>query len=70
MRPLIEILEDERKLLQKLESIYRYMTKIDDDETFDILAQQKKRIERDLDKIHRELCIYLENLSIGGEDGL
>lgn len=70
MRPLIEILEDERKLLQKLESIYRYMLRTDDTETLDILTGQKKRIERALDKIHKELRIYLYEISNGGDEGL
>ena len=37
MRPLIEILEDERAMMQRLESIYRYMLRDDDPEVFDIL---------------------------------
>ena len=68
MRPLIEILEDERKLLQKLESIYRYMLRNDDTETQDILTGQKKRIERELDKIHKELRIYLQVIYSGVDE--
>lgn len=55
MRPLIEILEDERTLMHKLESIYRYMTKTPDDDLFDILVSKKQRIERDLAKTQVEL---------------
>lgn len=59
MRPLIEILEDERVLMQKLESVHRYMFKTDDIETIDILKAQKNRLERDLSKTHGELKSYL-----------
>lgn len=68
MRPLIEILEDERKLLQKLESIYRYTLRTDDTETLDILTGQKKRIERELDKIHKELRVYLQVIYSGVDE--
>lgn len=68
MRPLIEILEDERKLLQKLESIYRYMLRTDDTDTLDILTEQKKRVERELDRVHKELRRYLYEISNGGDE--
>ena len=62
MRPLIEILEDERTLMQKLESVYRYMLKDDDPDVFDILKARKQVIERDLDKVHNELREYIAGL--------
>ena len=62
MRPLIEILEDERTLMQKLDSAYRYMSKTDDIETLDILNKRKQIIERDLDKTRGELREYLTEL--------
>lgn len=55
MRPLIEILEDERTLMYKLESVYRYMAKTPDDDLLDILVSKKQRIERDLSKTRVEL---------------
>ena len=67
MRPLIEILEDERVLMQKLESVYRYVVRTDDVETLDILDGQKKRVERDLEKVRNELRAYLYALSGGDE---
>lgn len=67
MRSLLEILEAERTLNQKLESIYRYLGRVDDVETFDILAAQKKRIEADLDKTRNEIREYLEEMLNGGE---
>ena len=62
MRPLIEILEDERTLMQKLESIHRYLVRTDDCETIDILEAQIKRVENDLEKTRNELKNYLAEL--------
>lgn len=59
MRPLIEILEDERTLKHKLEAIYRYLVRTDDAETIDILEAQRERVERDLGKVRNELKDYL-----------
>lgn len=62
MRPLIEILEDERTLTQQLESVYRYMIKTDDIELLKIMKAKKERVERDLDKLHNEFRQYVEEL--------
>ncbi len=62
MRPLIEILEDERTLKHKLESIYRYLVKTDDFETIAILEGQRKRIENDVDKVRNEMKEYVVEL--------
>ena len=62
MRPLIEILEDERTLSHKLDSIYKYILRYDDPETFDILNSKRKVIESDLDKTHQELREYVKSL--------
>ena len=62
MRPLIEILEDERTLSQKLESVYRYLVKTDDCETIDILEGQRERVEKDLDKVRNEMREYIVEL--------
>lgn len=62
MRPLIEILEDERAMMQRLESIYRYMLRDDDPEVFDILHAKKVKLERDLNNVRTELKEYFENL--------
>ena len=59
MRPLIEILEDERTLNQKLESVYRFLVKTTDCETIDILEGQRKRVERDLTKVRNEIREYI-----------
>lgn len=62
MRPLIEILEDERMLKHKLESIYRYLVKTDDFDTIAILEGQRKRIEKDVDKVRNEMREYVVEL--------
>ena len=62
MRPLIEILEDERTLMQKLESVHRYMLRDDDPEILDILIVQKEKVERDINKVRTELLDYMEEL--------
>lgn len=62
MRPLIEILEDERALRQKLESLYRYLIRTDDVETINILQAQRKRVERDLEKTRDEMREYVTGL--------
>lgn len=62
MRPLIEILEDERTLMQKLESIYRYMFRDDDPELLDILYAKKANLERDLGLVRIELKEYIGDL--------
>lgn len=62
MRPLIEILEDERTLTQKLESVHRYMLKTDDTEILDILYAQKEKIESNLGLVRVELREYIVEL--------
>jgi hypothetical protein len=68
MRPLIEILEDERALRQKLESLCRYLVKTDDCETINILESRLERIEKDLAKVRNEMREYIDVLTNGGED--
>lgn len=62
MRPLIEILEDERTLKHKLDSVHRYMLRTDDVEMNDILVAQEVKVNRDLDKIYDEIKEYLKLL--------
>ena len=62
MRPLIEILEDERKLMQRLESIYRYLLRDDDPEFLEILRAKKDVLERDLRLVRVELKEYIGDL--------
>lgn len=62
MRPLIEILEDERMLMQKRESIMRYLVKTDDEELIDILTTRERGVRRDLDETRNELREYVVEL--------
>ena len=62
MRPLIEILEDERNILQRLESVYRFMLRDDDVELLTILHGKKENLERDLEKTRGELREYVVEL--------
>jgi hypothetical protein len=62
MRPLIDILEDERALTHKQEAIARYLLKTDDIELIDILTARDGIVKRDLDKVQNELREYIANL--------
>lgn len=62
MRPLIEILEDERKLMQKLESVYRFMSRDDDPELLQILNAKRNSLEQDLGLVRVELKEYIGDL--------
>lgn len=62
MRPLMEILEEERNTIQRLESIYRYLTRADDPEWFDYLYAKRNVLEGDLEAIRAEIKEYIENL--------
>lgn len=62
MRPLIEILEDERTLMQKQDAVYRYLAKTDDFETLEILNGQRKRVEQDLGRVRNEIKEYVSAL--------
>ena len=62
MRPLMEILEEERNTIQRLESIYRYLTRADDPEWFDYLYAKRNVLEGDLEAIRAELKEYILDL--------
>lgn len=62
MRSLMDILEDERNLMQRLESISRYLFKDDDPEVREILLAQRAKFKRELLNIQNELGERLEQL--------
>ena len=68
MRPLIEILEDERTQMQKLESISRYLFKDDDPEVQEILLAQRGRTKRKLLELQDELGERIGQLINGGDE--
>lgn len=68
MRSLMDILEDERKLMQQLESISRYLFKDDDPEVRDLLLAQRAKIKRELLDVQAELGDRIEQLIDGGDE--
>ena len=68
MRSLLDILEDERNLMQRLESISRYIFKDDDPEVREILLVQRAKFKRELLDIQDELGDRIEQLTGGGDE--
>ena len=62
MRPLIDILEDERTLMHKLEFVYRHISRDDDPELLSVLNAKRKNLKSDLDETRNELREYIEDL--------
>lgn len=67
MRSLIDILEEERKLMQQLESISKYLFRDDDPEVRELLLAQRAKIKRELLDVQTELGDRLEQLIDGGD---
>lgn len=68
MRPLIEILEDERRLMQQLETIYRYILRDDDPEFLSILTAKKNSIDSNLADVRTELREYVTIMFTGDDE--
>lgn len=68
MRPLIEILEEERTLMQRLESVSRYLFRDDDPEVQEILLAQRAKFKRELASVQVELGDRIEKLIGGGDE--
>jgi hypothetical protein len=62
MRPLIEILEDERRLMYELERTCQYMIKTDDPETLETLKAKTKSLDYKLQAVRAEMKQYLWDL--------
>lgn len=62
MRPLMEILEDERTLTLKLDTIHQNMLRYHGPDANDILKARKKFVESDLNKVRNELREYIGEL--------
>lgn len=67
MRPLMEILEDERMLMLKQDTIYQNMLRYSGPEVDRILIARKDIVDRDLVLVRNEIREYIENLFNGGE---
>lgn len=68
MRPLMEILEDERALMLKKDTIYQNMLRYDGPDVRDILNARKQIVDRDLGFIRNELREYIEQLLEGDDE--
>lgn len=62
MRPLLEILEDERTLILKQDTIYQNMNRYPGAEAHDLLVTRKNIVDRDLEEIRKELREYIADL--------
>ncbi len=62
MRPLMEILEDERMLMLKQDTIYQNMLRYSSADVNNILMARKDIVERDLDEIRNEIREYIAEL--------
>lgn len=62
MRPLMEILEDERSLMLKLDTIRQNMIRYPGFEAMNILETRKRIIDEQLTEIRNEIRGYIEEL--------
>jgi hypothetical protein len=63
----MEILEDERMLILKQDTIYQNMLRYSGPEVDRILIARKDIVDRDLVLVRNEIREYIENLFHGGE---
>lgn len=68
MRPLMEILEDERSLMLKLDTIRQNMIRYPGFEAMNVLTTRKRIFEGELNKIQAEIREYIEELFAEGDD--
>lgn len=67
MRPLMEMLEDERALMLKIDTIYQNMLRYSGPDVDKILSARKDIVERDLEYVRNEIREYIEELFNGGD---
>lgn len=67
MRPLMEILEDERSLVLKLDTIRQNMIRYPGFEAMNVLDTRKRIVEGQLNEIRTEIREYIENLFTGDD---
>lgn len=68
MRPLLEILEDERLLMLKLDTIYQNMIRYSGSEATNVLSTRKRIFEGKLNAVRDEIREYFEEVLKGDED--
>jgi len=64
----MEILEDERALMLKMDTIYQNMIRYDGVDAHAILLARKRIVDRDLGFIRNELREYIERLFEGDDE--
>lgn len=62
MRPLMEILEDERMLILKQDTIYQNMLRYNGPDVDRILHDRKRIVDSDLESIRNEIREYIAEL--------
>lgn len=62
MRPLLEILEDERMLMLKLDTIYQNMLRFPDEEIHEVLRAKRTVVVDNLDSVRVEIREYFGEL--------
>lgn len=62
MRPLMEILEDERNLQLRLDTIYQNMLRYPYEDTYELLDAKRVVVKRDLDRVRVEIREYITEL--------
>ena len=67
MRPLMEILEDERDLMLKIDTIRQNMIRYPGLEAASILETRKRIVESELIRIRNEIQEYISTLFKDGE---
>ena len=67
MRPLMEILEDERDLMLKIDTIRQNMIRYPGLEAASILETRKRIVESELTRIRNEIQEYISNLFKDGD---
>lgn len=67
MRPLMEILEDERDLMLKIDTIRQNMIRYPGLEAASILETRKRIVESELTRIRNEIQEYISTLFKDGE---
>lgn len=67
MRPLMEILEDERMLMLKIDTIRQNMIRYPGLEAASVLEARKRIVESELSRIRSEIQEYISNLFKDGE---
>lgn len=67
MRPLMEILEDERDLQLRLDTIYQNILRYPNEDAYAMLDAKRVVVKRDLDKVRNEIREYIVELMNHGE---